>query len=182
MPAPGDRRIDRQPPDMQPGNVERDVRQKRRIGIARPKREIAGEPRLRDVELAHVDPPAEQIGERPVVERRHRCGRERALRIGEGDVAQRQPAVDRALDPFDVDLQPRRRLGRVDPVDDEAVARFGVQPEQEGEGGRDQHREHDRRPFGDPPPQRPPADDHDGLGGGGAGGFGRHQKACPIET
>ena len=175
---PGNCRVDRQPPDMEAGDVERDVGQQGRVRVAGPQRQVAGHPRLRDVQLAHVDPAAEQIGQRPVIERRRRRGRERALRVAELDVAQRQLAVDRAVDPLDMDPEAGRGLGRVDPVDDPAMAGIGVQPEQEARNGRDQNPQDDRHPFGDPPPQGTLAEDHDGLGRHFAG----HQKACPIET
>ena len=100
------------------------------------------QPRLGDVELADVDMAA-QIGERPVVE--IGLGRaEEGARAGRR--ARDRPAAARLNTEPSIrptwTLRPGHGLERVDLADDEAPARIGVEPEQEGG---DQQRRRDRR-------------------------------------
>ena len=55
VPPPGHRRIDQQPADAQVADVDVDVGQQRRIGIAGAQRGQPAQPRLGNVELADVD-------------------------------------------------------------------------------------------------------------------------------
>lgn len=91
-------------------------------------------------------------------------------------------AIDRSLDQADLDPHARFHLERGDLLDEEALARLGIEEQQQA---RDQHHQPDDQAGqadGDLLPQRAALADHHGLGrfGRGERGIFRHQKACPI--
>ena len=175
---PGDRRIDQQPADAQPADVDVDVGEQRRVGIAGAKRGKPVQPRLGDVERADVDMVAE-VGEaadsraRPSGARKKMPWGSRASRSCRVSSPNTEPSIRPTSD-----LEARGRLEGVDLADDVAAARIGVQPDQEGA---DQQQRRASRPM--------PV--HLATVSAGwrrrtttivGGRLGRHQKACPIET
>ena len=179
------RRIDDELAEMEAPNVDVDIGKQGRVGIAGVEDRQPHQPRPRDVQLLDVDMIAE-IGEGPVVDARDRRVEEGAARIPQGQVVDGEVAEDRAFDPANVDIEAGGGLELVDLADDEAAARIGVQPDQEGADQDDDDADRDAEPLGDAArhgalaPAAPRRLD-DVRPRGGRGRFARHQKACPID-
>src|SRR3546814_16687245 len=67
----------------------------------------------------------------PPVDRELWRGQEHALGIAHAHVAQHHPAVDRSLDPPHLHVEPGRGGIGADLVDQETLARPGIEPEQD---------------------------------------------------
>ena len=165
----GNRRLQDQPADVEPADVEQDVGNERSVGIHRAQRRQAGKRRLRYPQRVDVDVAAAHVGHEVVVDLRLRHGEECALRVGEGQAAEGDVAPDIAVDPLDVDLEAGRELKIVDPLDDEAPAGIAVQPDQEAGHRDDDEAQDDREPLGDPHRRIAAPDDHHLIGGRGGG-------------
>ena len=133
MPPPGHRRIDQQPADAEPADVDVDVGQQRRVRDRRAAAPAGGSAAPRGCRATRMSiwlrtdrRTADSRARPPARGRRCRCG------SASETSCRRQLAEHRALDPLDMDLEARDGLERVDLADDEAAARIGVQPEQEG--------------------------------------------------
>ncbi len=186
MALPADRRIDIDPRDIEPGHVDIEIGQQRRLGIGRRlERGHPQQPHFGAGQAADVDMVA-QIGERPPVDCDLGRGGEHALGVADLHVAQHHRAEERSLDPADTEVEPRGERQPVDLLRDEIAARLGVDPDDQHAQRQHHHAEHDSGPFDDSAPHGPLLLGllHRGFGRvivRGFGRIGRHQKACPIE-
>ena len=145
---------------------------------------------------ADVDMAAQEF-ERSPIDAHFGRGQEHALRVGDGDVVQDHLAIERAFDAPDIDLHAVLEFEPGDLVGDEALARPGIEPEDQRADQQDDAAQYDRGPFRDFATDMTLAMrrfrrfvrlsrflDRDGFGS--ALLFDRsivsHQNACPIET
>ena len=176
-----------QPADVQPVHIDIQVGQQRRVGVAR--RRLQFRPARERDEIGRQPPHVDMVageGERPPVDVEPRAGEEHALGIGDAHVAQHHLAVERPVDPPDLDVEAGGGRITADTVGDEAAAGIGIDPQHDDTDQHDEREDRDQQPLQDALPQRA-LHSHD-LGGFGDGRFGgrhgrvvAHQYACPIE-
>ncbi len=180
LPRARHRRLDDEPVDAQPPDVDIEVGKQGFAGVGR--RTECGQPlqhdrrggRRTDIDMVI------EIGERPPVDPDLGRAQEHAFRIGQREVAHHHRAVERSVEPADADLHPVRKFIFLDLGDDKAAPGVAVETDDEQCDQREQPADDDPRPaqHAARPRVTPPRRRVIHRLGGALG----HQKACPIET
>ena len=175
----GHRLRQHQPVHLQPVDINVDVGQDRRVRIAGLER---GRTRHRDEWRLHriqVDMVPQEL-ERVPVDRGGRRREKDPVRVADAQVDQFHPAVDRPLDPPDLDVE--SAFGRIarEPRDDETMPRRGVETDIDQYQQRQDAEQGDPDPADDRLPDRL-SHDHDRRRRVIGDGCLHHQNACPID-
>jgi hypothetical protein len=177
--AARNRLAEHEPFDIERTDANVEVGQDRFFGLRRLECRKPPQGRARYRQPVDVEPVRGQVQQRRPVELGGRSAKEQSLGIVQPHVVQHRLAVQRPVDPADLDFQAGRGRHLLDPVDQRAMPRIGIDRHE-----RDRRQRHQRDDDAEQPGKQraqPPAASHGGRRLVAIRTC-RHQNAWPSET